>query len=132
MAASPDWIPGLDIRLVGREHPLAGQAGRQAGGVTDHPAGIILLPHTLDDFWIEEQGTFKKWLILAFLPGEEDRPGRPEGDNDVGAVRERVDARVVDQLPEDILGGALPGELPADLDFAQAQVVHRGDHDQPV
>ena len=50
----------------------------------------------------------------------------------MGAVRKRVDTRVMHQLPEDVLGGAFPGEFPADLDFAQAQVVYCGDHDQAI
>src|SRR5674476_1367999 len=55
-----------------------------------------------------------------------------EGDDHVSAVRKRIDARVVDQFPEDVLGGALPREFPTDLHLAQAQVIDCGDHDQPV
>ena len=44
----------MDIGLIGRDHQLAGDSSRQACGVADHPAGIILLPHALDAFRIEE------------------------------------------------------------------------------
>ena len=50
----------------------------------------------------------------------------------MGAVGKGVDARVVHQLPKQVLGGALPGKLAADLHFGQTQVVDGGDDDQAL
>ena len=49
----------------------------------------------------------------------------------MSAMGERIDARVIDQFPSQVLRGALPGEFAADLHFRQAQIIDRHDHDQP-
>ncbi len=56
-----------------------------------------------------------------------DRRRRPVRD-----VGEGADARLVDELPEQVLGRALPRQLPADLHLATTEVVDREDHDEAV
>ena len=46
---------------------LARQTGRQAGVIANHPARIILLPHSLDAFRIKKQRTLESGLFFLFL-----------------------------------------------------------------
>ena len=58
-----------NIRLVGVEHQLAGDAGRQAGGVADHPAGIACLPGSFDHLRVKEQACISSFRLPAGRAG---------------------------------------------------------------
>ncbi len=97
---------------------------------------MALRPSALDRVRVEEE----RALGLCLVTGPaRSRPFREqhsavgvEGDDHVRAVGEPVHVRVADEFADEILRGAFPGELAADLNGGPAQVVDRHHDDQTV